>query len=262
MKKLFFVVGMFFWIVGCSDDSDDPSDGGSDSDTDNETDGNATGLGGIWSGHFLSDDTQEQLTLVFGLVSPQTNKMYFFDLLPTNRSIIAEGTADLADTAVTASLNTYNDTGAPVGNISLSATLMTMDGAMGFQGTYTGDSNSGFFSGSGKTGFAYMKSLYEHPTTMADVAGTWSFSDEGGTQTTITIDDNGGITGGNGTCVFSGQLSIIHPDYNLGDIQFNIGNCGSPWDGDYTGLGYGQDPTSLTMVISKADFGFVMYFGK
>lgn len=239
---IWLVVAVFF--AGCGDDEGDT--------------GNRTGdLAGIWLGAFVSETSSQNLMNLNAVVSPEDNQVFFISIMPETNTIHAEGTLTLAGGEITSVLTTSDQNGAPVGRIDLSADLVTLDGETGIQGTYTGDEDSGFFEGTGTVSFAHMTSLYEHPSSISQIAGTWTAVDEESTQ--VIIAEDGAISGDNGECIFDGQITVYDPNYNLADVQFRITNCGAPWDGSYTGMLYGTANDDITIVISKSDFGFVLY---
>jgi hypothetical protein len=120
-----------------------------------------------------------------------------------------------------------------------------------FRGTITGDA----FSGEARIRnqnyrFSLERSSrYDEPTTLRDLAGTYTrqFSGppaRGGTYT-VTLDTNGTFTGShtNG-CVYTGTVSIPYPAANLATLSVQVGNCprgpgaGGFINGNYSGFGF------------------------
>jgi hypothetical protein len=220
-------------------------------------DGGGEELAGIWLGAFVADGSAQTLGNLNAVVSPADHRVYFIDMMPGTSSIHARGTLSLDGDAVTSTLATSDPNGAPVGQIDLDALLVEAGGEDGLQGSYSGDADAGFFAGTGTVSFALMRSLYVHPSSLADIAGAWTAV--GDTATQVTLGADGAITGGNGECVFTGQVAVFDPDYNLAGVDLAIASCDAPWDGAYTGLLYGTADDEVTLVVSKADFGFVLY---
>jgi hypothetical protein len=88
---------------------------------------------------------------------------------------------------------------------------------------------NGTCNGVGETGtfsLAYS-SLYERPSSLSAIAGTWT-NYSSGYYETITIDSSGNITRPPiSGCTTSGSISIIDSHYNAYNITLNINNCGS-----------------------------------
>ena len=68
---------------------------------------------------------------------------------------------------------------------------------------------------------------YDVDSDLATFSGDWTFTGNPGFDI-VSVDANGIMTGqdGNGTnCVYSGQVSIIDPDFNAYNIEWGYANC-------------------------------------
>jgi len=112
---------------------------------------------------------------------------------------------------------------------------------------------------------------YEDGSSLARTTGIWMYSEasSGGAVYTITldIDANGQIFGADSTgCIFSGQIGIIDPNYNMYRAHVMIENCGV-LNGDYNGLaivsalGIGQ-MERLRLAVSNDAIAFASFFDK
>lgn len=121
-------------------------------------------------------------------------------------------------------------------------------------GTYSGVGDKGTFS------LAY-NSLYERPSALAEIAGTWTDYSSGYYQT-VMIDSNGNVTGEDfGGCTYSGNVGIINSLYNAYNANFTIKNCGSK-DGFYNGLATLTDTDTnndtIVAIVSNSTYSFII----
>jgi hypothetical protein len=95
-------------------------------------------------------------------------------------------------------------------------------------GTYNGVGDAGSFS------LAYS-SLYERPSSLAAISGSWT-SYSSGYYETVTIDSSGNVTRPTVSgCSTSGNISVIDSRYNVYQVNLTVNNCGSQ-NGLYKGL--------------------------
>jgi len=79
----------------------------------------------------------------------------------------------------------------------------------------------------------FYDSNYERSSSFAKMSGTWTDPQ----RNTFTVEANGSIFGQDGFgCVYTGNVSIIDPLYNVYRLTINVANC-ADINGAYTGLG-------------------------
>ena len=79
----------------------------------------------------------------------------------------------------------------------------------------------------------FYDSTYERSSSLAKMSGTWTDPQ----RNTFTVEANGSIFGQDGFgCVYTGNVSIIDPLYNVYRLTINVTNC-ADINGTYTGLG-------------------------
>lgn len=116
----------------------------------------------------------------------------------------------------------------------------------------TKDTISSDFSFTNSTGsfFANIKTTGENNFSLSDLSHNWSSSfatSSGQTYTvSISIDDNGMITGSDGTCVFSGTLTSEKDISKVFETNLNISSCGN-YNGEYSGLTGKLDENTLIL---------------
>lgn len=202
-------------------------------------------IAGIWIGAFTSNVSH--LTFdVLGVVtesgiarftSTSSNSQYSAVLSVSGNNFTATATA-------------YGSSGSYIGMVNISGTF-TPKGIM--NGTYDGVGDTGTFS------LAY-NSLYERPSSLALIEGTWT-NYASGYYETITIDSSGNVTRPPVSgCTSSGKISIIDSLYNVYDVSLTVDNCGSQ-NGLYSGLAVLTDTDTnndtLFASASNGSYSFV-----
>ena len=94
--------------------------------------------------------------------------------------------------------------------------------------------------------------VYEVPSSLERVSGTWSYTDRDNLTTAFSIASDGRIQGQDSdSCVYDGQLGIIDPSYNAYRLVMNISGCSSV-DGEYEGVTFlAQDQLSVQVANAK-----------
>ena len=139
-------------------------------------------------------------------------------------------------------------------------TDITLTGTVNERTSFSGDweastGESGTFS------FAY-NSLYERDSSLSLLSDVWIAYDQFGNPIgSTTIDSSGRIDGQDAAgCLYSGQINLIDPAYNVYDIALNVVNCGSA-NGDYTGLGFLADDLAQNdtfyYAVDKGTFSYI-----
>ncbi len=79
--------------------------------------------------------------------------------------------------------------------------------------------------------------LYDQPSSLGRLEGRWGYTDRDGLKFDLLI--AGGIVSGNDSdgCHYTGNVSLINPQYNAYDVLLEVSNCDSV-NGEYEGLGY------------------------
>ena len=114
--------------------------------------------------------------------------------------------------------------GSPTTTGSMSGTLVERSSASATYSLDTGE--QGTFE-------LFYDSAYERSSSLAKMSGTWTDPQ----SNTFTVDANGSIFGQDGFgCVYTGNVSIIDPLYNVYRLTINVTNC-ADINGTYTGLG-------------------------
>lgn len=176
-------------------------------------------IDGLWSGSVMIDDQIAQ-SIYMGLSDSEGNLNIILD--PSGNASLAglalffNGEID----SISSGLTLYNEPGDFVDDLtfelgtfnpdppvpSLSATLIN--------GTKTTEV---------KLELTYNATLYETPSSLALVSGTWRYSD-GVNTLDLEIDSNGIITAGedNDGCLYTGHIGILKSERNLYRISVEI----------------------------------------
>ena len=103
--------------------------------------------------------------------------------------------------------------------------------------------------------------IYNQQSSLKFLQGAWSFTDRDELTTSITINEQGEIAGGDtDECKITGNVSIINPEYNAYHLNINISNCGST-SGDYEGVSF-LDNGALTMQVANPQYALHYAFTK
>jgi PKD repeat protein len=169
--------------------------------------------GGIWFG--ADSDGKQILALI-----TETGRFQFLDESEFQGSGILTVTADDEITASFRMFSTFAD-----GLTSLDCSL---DGLVTERATIDGIVTC---SGVGpQTSVAVSlnyQALYDLDSDLAMFAGTWTDSSNQGGDV-VSIDALGVITGQDGSgsgCVYSGQVSVINPNFNVYDMEWTYSSC-------------------------------------
>jgi len=117
----------------------------------------------------------------------------------------------------------------------------------------------------GDTGRMQLKysDLYEQVSSLELLQGQWGFTDRDGLVFNIAI-ENGAINGvDSDDCKYTGNVSLINPQYNAYNVMLKISNCDSV-NGEYEGLSYIDDKESVyfRVDVGNASYGFHYDFQK
>lgn len=207
------VVLMMFWVAGCGGGGDDGNSSPSPVTTQS--------IAGIWIGSFTSNVSHRTFSIL-GVITEQGMARFISTALHT------EYTADRLNVSgnnFSATATVYGGAGRYDGTAELAGTF-TQRGNI--NGTFAGVGDAGSFS------LAY-NSLYERPSSLEAIAGTWT-NYASGYYEKFTIDSNGNVSrpviSG---CTTSGSVSIIDPRYNVYAVNLTVNNCGDE-NGFYRGL--------------------------
>jgi hypothetical protein len=83
----------------------------------------------------------------------------------------------------------------------------------------------------------YDAAIYEQPSSLAAVSGSWTIRNLSGTAAgTLIVNVNGSFSGSDILgCDYSGTITIIDSRYNAYRVNLNVSNCGAA-NGAYEGL--------------------------
>lgn len=97
--------------------------------------------------------------------------------------------------------------------------------------------------------------------TLSDLSGTYMMDEPGVFTTTVTIADDGTITGSDETgCAFNGNVVIPDAQYNVYEVTYSAANCAdSQRNGDYSGLG-AYDPSLAEIQFAGAGSQVASFF--
>jgi hypothetical protein len=96
--------------------------------------------------------------------------------------------------------------------------------------------------------------LYNRPSALSLVEGTWFYS-EPGYSVTMNVDSFGDISGSDSEgCEFSGKISLLDTDHNLYAVDVDVTQCGA-MNGFYGGLATLSDENTLNDTFSYCLIG-------
>jgi len=203
-------------------------------------------IAGIWEGTLTSTVVHQQYSVI-GIISESGTARFVNATWGAQYSATVDtnGNSFSANTTAYAPFGGWFPNGSTVGAVTLSGTFTTKGSIVG---TYSGVGDSGSYS-------LRYNSLYEMPSSLPTIAGTWSAPIYTDTET-LTIDLNGDITGSSTTgCTFAGHVSIIDSAYNAYEITIVIDHCGQE-NGTYSGLATITDPAKNTAVVSVSSAAY------
>jgi hypothetical protein len=218
---------------------------------------NPSAAAGIWIGTFTSNVTHITSNATGLIADTNSARFGFLDTLAQYSGVLTvnSNSFSTAATAYAPHGSTLPD-GSIVGATTITGTF-TAKGTM--TGTYSGAGDSGTFT------LTYNGFLYERPSSLPVVSGTWKgkildFNNA------IHIDDNGAIIGVNTSgCTYGGHVSVIDPSFNIYSVHLDISTCSSD-NGTYDGLGALADTSSTNdtfiIIISSPTVSLVASLSK
>jgi hypothetical protein len=238
-----------FLLVSCLIISSCGSGGGGNSSP--SPNSSTQSIAGIWIGTFTSSVTNSTYN-VTGLIDESYNARFADpdNLLQYSGVVSINGNSfSSTATAYAPSGYTFPDD-SQVGTVNISGSFSEKTS---INGTYTGVGDTGVF-------FLNYSALYERASSLALVAGTWSGTVLGYTNT-ITVDSSGNVSGDSSSgCTYTGNVGIVDSSYNAYNVTLNINNCGTQ-NGSYSGLAALTDTVSandtILVCVSNASYSFV-----
>lgn len=204
--------------------------------------------GGIWFG---ADTDGNQIVALI----TETGRFHFFDDSEFQGSGILTVSADDEITAGFRMLSPLDGSFAD-GTISANCSL---DGSIVERATLDGTVDCTFAGGTQSSVMVNLnyQALYEMDSSLAAFSGTWTDSSNPGGDV-VNVDAMGIITGQDGSgsnCHYSGQVSIIEPNFNAYDIEWTYSHCmgqaGALNGVTFSGIG------AIDNTVSPAEFVFV-----
>lgn len=186
--------------------------------------------GGIWAGT-VTDNVFNEPQFFLG-VSTDDGRFRFLSAETLGQFVgtfSAEGTSLTGGGIGVAPIGSVWLNNSPVIDVSMTGTISER---ANMSGDWTGSTGE-----TGSFSFAY-DAVYEKPSSLATLAGSWVSMDEfGNPDGSVTIDSAGRMDAqdANG-CLYSGDVTIINATYNAYDLSLVVSNCGD-FDGSYSGLG-------------------------
>jgi hypothetical protein len=205
-------------FLGCGGGS---SSGGSGSDT------NPSRANGIWHGTFVERGFTYNISAL----------TFDGEIVAYSQSAgaIYMGTYTVSGNQITGTVNGFFIGGGRF-------TTSTLNGTFAEQSDIGGTFSSSY----GTTGTLSVSfdPLFNRPSPLALLEGTWSYT-EPGYSISIDVDDQGEINGSDSDgCVFFGVASVLDPEHNTYGIDIDVTNCG-PVNDTYSGLAILNDELTL-----------------
>jgi hypothetical protein len=214
MKKTLLIITILSVVLSAC------GGGGGGGSSDSSPEPTTKSISGIWIGSFTSNIFHSTYGLI-GIVTESGVARFAATSSLTQYSTVLK----VSGNKFTSTATGYFPSGSYAGMGDIAGTF-TPKGII--NGTYSSTIDTGTFS------LAYS-SLYERPSSLSAIAGTWT-NYSSGYYETITIDSSGNITRPPiSGCTTSGSISIIDSNYNAYNITLNVNNCGSQ-NGLYSGL--------------------------
>lgn len=249
-RNLVFAGLFAFLILGCGG-------GGDDAVTVTQPVVDANG-GGIWVGQ-TTNDSQPGVTQDFVGVTTDSGEFRFLSLDTFGQFI---GTFTVGGNAASgtglgwAPIGfTWTD-GSVLTSVSITATVTERQQ---FNGSWsTGTNESGTFT------FAYSDT-HQRTSSFLKLSANWFYTD-GPYSVTISIDQNGGISGSDTDgCLYIGDASIPDASVNTYAFEVTVMSCG-PFNGIYAGLGVLDDETvqddTLILSIDNGQVAIVLVMAR
>ena len=149
---------------------------------------------------------------------------------------------------ITGSFTGYQISGGPVNSGSIAGTVVP------------GQTISATFAATTGDGVVELvfDERYNQPSSYALISGVWRYS-EGGYDVTLTIADDGALTGQDTTgCGYSGKVTVVDEAHNLYRVAVSIEACGV-MDGNYTGLGGLYDGGEMLQAVVRTSEALFLY---
>lgn len=212
-------------LAGCSG-------GGGDGEDEDNAPPDDVSAAGIWTGTLTPDGTTTSKNI--NGVAAENGKFAFL-VVSDAGGVAMFGTGDTDAFSVTGTGNAF---------AAAAATLPdgTLTSVLSLTGTVTERSQIvGRYSYGGESGrmlLNYQSSLYDKPSSLATLAGVYTFATVGTLSATITI-DNGGVLMLNRSdgCISNGAFRLIDPTANAYEGTWTTSTCGAA-NGEWTVLGY------------------------
>jgi hypothetical protein len=103
--------------------------------------------------------------------------------------------------------------------------------------------------------------IYDQPSSLEALQGVWSFTDRDDLTTSITINEEGALSGKDSDgCEYIGNIDIIDPEYNAYHAKLEISACSSVSD-EYEGVIFINE-NILTMQIANKNYALFFAFEK
>ncbi|MEN8141189.1 MAG: hypothetical protein ABFR97_08215 [Thermodesulfobacteriota bacterium] len=248
--KIYKTVGVLL-VIGlgmsaCGDDGgsgDLPSGGSGDASP-----------GGIWAGQVEFADSGETIETM-GLCTEEGELRFLNgDGEKTTGTFTVKGNefdAEFTSYALSGQLFPQND---------LPVITGTATGYVYEKDAITGDAS--YLGGEPAFSFRILyDQTYERGSSLSAIAGTYTYSEAGGSSVTYTIGSNGDLSGSNSDgCQVAGSVAIINPDYNMYRATMTFSDC-SQNNGTYRGLAALLDEVgeeNNTLAISVANESYML----
>lgn len=201
-------------------------------------------VGGIWFG---TDSEGDQLVALVA----ETGRFHLLDEFGFQGSgvlSVSSASEVSAEFQTVTPVGVYFADGSSFADCSISGTIVERSA---LDGTVTCTTSQG--SESSVTVNLGYQAIYELDSSLAIISGTWTDSSDPGTDV-VNVDATGLITGQDGGasgCVYSGQVTLIDPNYNIYDLEWTYSSCNgdSEFDGaTFSGLG------AIDNTISPVEF--------
>lgn len=165
--------------------------------------------------------------------------------------------------------------GRPIATGELSGTSTTKS----FSGKSYRLNSDGQLVEDGTFEFMRLDPLSDRPTSLTNAQGTWTDIRTASPTTTINVDANGAISGGDTNCTFTGSMSVPDSTINLYAVNFEATQCQDDADypnsgftaeeqqGSYDGFAYyapaqNSDPEKLVLLVDNEKVSRYFVFEK
>lgn len=102
----------------------------------------------------------------------------------------------------------------------------------------------------GALNVAYSE-IYDRASSIEYVQGDWAYTDRDQLSSTITINEEGILTGNDSDgCEYLGYLDVIDPKYNVYSTKLEVSECASVND-EYEGVAFINEDTLVVQIANK-----------